>query len=81
MFERHYHLEFILNTQSAEPEAIKGSLAGLVDAVDISPLAEDKHSHGKNFKIQVKTREPELVFDVCSQFGRLKSVKINEATT
>jgi dihydroxyacetone kinase-like predicted kinase len=80
MFVKHYHLEFILNTQSATPESIKSLLTGLTEAVDIFPLLEDKHGHGKNFKIQVKTKEPELIFDVCSQFGRLKSVKVSEAS-
>ena len=77
MFTRHYHLEFVLQTKDARPEHLRSSLKGLVDVLDILPL-EDTHGQGNNYKVQVKTKEPELVFDVCSEYGRLKSVKIEE---
>lgn len=80
MFRQHYHLEFVLDIRETNLESIKNSLKGLIDTMDISPLLENKHGEGKNFKIQVKTKEPELVFDVCSQFGRLKSVRISEGS-
>ncbi len=81
MFKQHYHLEFVLETMGARPDSIKNSLRGLIESVDILPLLEDGRGDGKNFKIRVKTADPELVFDICSQFGRLKSVKVSEATT
>lgn len=33
---------------------------------------------GKNFKIHICAEDPTLIFDICAQFGRLKSVKIEE---
>ena len=76
-----YYLEFILNTHNAQVEIIKNSLKEFGDNLEISPLPKDDKEKGENFKINIHTEDPTIIFDTCAQFGRLKSVKISEATT
>lgn len=66
-----YYLEFILNIKDTSPELIKNSLIEFGENLVILPFEED-------YKISIDTEDPTIIFDTCSQFGRLKSVKINE---
>ena len=74
-----YHLEFILRTKDTSSQVIKNSLAefaeDLLEVVDFFPEPEEK---SRDFKININTQEPTVIFDICSQFGRIKSVKIDE---
>lgn len=72
-----YFLEFILHTYQALPETIKNSLIEFGDSIEVTDC-QDKVGSGKNFKIQIYTEEPEIIFDTCAQFGRIKSVKVEE---
>jgi len=40
--------------------------------------SNSEKGRGKDFKIRISTEDPTIIFDTCSQFGRLKSVKIRE---
>ena len=72
-----YHLEFVLNTHQGEPEVIKNSLQGCGEGFEISSLPKDDKEKGENFKINISTEDPKIIFDTCAQFGRLKSVKVS----
>ena len=71
-----YLLEFILHAHNSSAEKIKVSLAEFADHLEVR-LA-DELKGGNDFKISLKSQDPTLVFDICSQLGRIKSVKINE---
>ena len=75
-----YFLEFILYIQNTSPETIKNSIREFGDNLEIIDC-EDGSIKGKNFKIHIRTEDPTIIFDTCAQFGRIKSVKINEAET
>jgi dihydroxyacetone kinase-like predicted kinase len=72
-----YRLEFILHTYNTSIEAIKNSLVEFGNSLEVSdsPKSAEK---GNNFQISLNTEDPTLVFDICSQFGRIRSVKIND---
>jgi len=72
-----YKLEFVLCAYNTSIETIKNSLAEFGDNINVSddPLNKEK---GKDFLVTISTEDPELVFDICSQFGRIRSVKIDE---
>lgn len=72
-----YKLDFILHAYNTSLQAIKNSLAEFGDSLEISE-SSDPGEKGNNFKVSISTEDPTLVFDVCSQFGRIRSVKINE---
>lgn len=69
---KKYNLEFILNTKSASCENLKNALIEFGKVEEIQALDEG------NFKIRVLAEDPALIFDTCAEFGRLKSVKIDE---
>ena len=72
-----YRLEFILHTYNTSSEAIKNSLVEFGSSLEISDSAKSAEK-GNNFQISLNTEDPTLVFDICSQFGRIRSVKIND---
>lgn len=72
-----YYLEFILNPYHASAEMIKNALAEFGENLGIADF-EVFNSEDKSFKINICTEEPTVMFDICSQFGRISSIKINE---
>lgn len=91
-----YYLEFILYIQNTSTETLKNSLIELGEGLEISwiqsepkqPLDKSEvtgnqsgEQKGKTLKIRINTEDPTIIFDTCAQFGRIKSVKVSEATT
>jgi dihydroxyacetone kinase-like predicted kinase len=76
-----YYLEFTLNTYNVQLEIIKSSLMEFGDNLEVYQLPKDDKEKGENFRINIYTEDPTIIFDTCAQFGRLKSVKVSEATT
>ena len=73
-------MEFILCAHTSSREAIKSSLSEFgVDIKIDDPVSSQTSS--SDFKINIITEDPTFIFDACSQFGRIKSAKINEAAT
>ena len=72
-----YRLEFILHTYNTSIEAIKNSLVEFGNSLEISD-SEKSAQKGEDFQISLNTEDPTLVFDICSQFGRIRSEKIND---
>lgn len=72
-----YLLEFVLYIQDASLEMIKKSISELGEDIEVIECQEDL-AKGKNFRIRINTDDPTLIFDTCAQFGRIKSVKVNE---
>ena len=66
-----YKLEFILNTFNTDKEEVKNSLLPFGENLEIS-------EGGAELKINMLTDDPTMIFDICSQFGRIKSAKIDE---
>ncbi len=73
----NYRLEFILNTYAAEKE-IRAALAHYGDGLEMFSLPPANHERGNHFKVQMVTPDPTLIFDMCAQYGRIKSVKVEE---
>lgn len=76
-----YCLEFILNIRdNITMQTLKDSIIELGENLEISQAQTTQNNAEKSndFRIRIYTQDPTLVFDTCSQFGRLKSVKINE---
>jgi len=73
-----YHLEFVLNTTHASDKSLHSSLIEYGEGLTIVPVLPDDAGKGKHFKIQIRTQDPTIIFDICSQFGKLTLVKIHE---
>ena len=80
IFGRRYSVDFILNSGNTTREGIEDSLSGLGDELVISQASSAERQDSTDYNIRIITQDPTLIFDVCSQFGRLKSVKIGEVT-
>lgn len=74
-----YRLEFILHTYNSSIETIKNSLVEFGNSLEISDFPKSAEK-GENFQISLNTEDPTLVFDICSQFGRIRSVKVNDGS-
>ncbi|MFH0738357.1 MAG: hypothetical protein V2A59_00660 [Candidatus Omnitrophota bacterium] len=73
-----YDLEFILSVHNSNAEFIRNSLSGLGKALEVSQLAQEGQEKGMSFKINISVEDPTIIFDACAQFGRIKSVKVQE---
>jgi len=71
-----FSLEFILHAKNSSLKAIKSSLAEFGDGLTISDSRDQAESG--NYNVSLITEEPALIFDICSQFGRIRSIKVNE---
>ncbi len=72
-----YALEFILHSKDSSPKTIKSSLAEFGNELVVS--AEPAQKESCNYKVSMVTEDPTLVFDLCSQLGRIRSVKVHES--
>jgi dihydroxyacetone kinase-like predicted kinase len=72
-----YLLEFVITTYDITEEAIKNSLTEFGEGLEIHNCQEQE-TRGKDYKININTEDPTAIFDICSQFGRIKTIKINE---
>ncbi|MFA5199589.1 MAG: hypothetical protein WC442_01575 [Candidatus Omnitrophota bacterium] len=77
MISSKYELEFILHAKDSSSKIIKSSLAEFGDNLVVDCAKDGKESH--NYKVNMVTEDPTLVFDLCSQFGRIRSVKVQQS--
>ncbi|MFH1641118.1 MAG: hypothetical protein ABIA66_04040 [Candidatus Omnitrophota bacterium] len=77
-----YHLEFILYVQDPSLDILKNSIIEFGEGLEILELLEDRPQEeerkGKSFKVSLSTEDPTIIFDTCAQFGKIKSVKVDE---
>ncbi|MCM8800898.1 MAG: hypothetical protein NC912_02635 [Candidatus Omnitrophica bacterium] len=74
-----YHVELILNTLSRlDKEEIKNNFLEFAEDIKIVLIGQDDKKVSYDLKISLFTDEPTIIFDTCAQFGRIKSVKIDE---
>ena len=74
-----FYLEFILNTYDDSGEALKKVLSGLGADLEFLPMPQIDSERGRHFKIQISAEDPTVIFDTCAEFGRIKSVKVDES--
>jgi dihydroxyacetone kinase-like predicted kinase len=75
-----YALDFVLSAPHASADSVKNAIIEFGEELEIIDCADDVQG-SKGFKISVITEDPTIIFDTCAQFGRIMSVKINEAAT
>jgi dihydroxyacetone kinase-like predicted kinase len=80
MTQNKYAVEFIINIYDSSLEEFRNFLTDLGEGLSLEER-EENNGKGRIVKVQICTNDPYLVFDSCSQFGRLKSVKVSEAKT
>ena len=73
-----YNLEFILSTYDSSLDSLKNSMLEFAEDIKISEVPDLSGTKAKNFKINMCTHDPTVIFDTCAEFGRIKSVKVHE---
>ncbi len=71
-----FALEFILHARNTNVKVIKSALLEFGSDLNIAPCSD--HTQSGNYNVTINTEDPTLVFDLCSQFGRIRSIKVNE---
>lgn len=78
MDQNKYNLEFTIYVFDATLDVLKEALKDLGKDIDLKEQ-EETDGRRKIVRVHIRTDDPYIVFDACSQFGRLKSVKVGEA--
>lgn len=74
-----YHVELLLHTLArVDKEEIKNSFLEFAEDIEIVSVSQDDTRASCDLKISLFTDEPTIIFDTCAQFGRIKSVKVEE---
>jgi len=74
----NYNVECILHTSRASVEDLQKALEGFGVDVEIILMPQVDKERGRDFKVHVCTQDPTVVFDVCAEYGRIRSVKVEE---
>ena len=77
MLGQRYKLDFVLSCYQSSLEKVRLSLSEFAEEIKITESASQK-TKAKDFLVSLITEEPTLIFDLCSQLGRIRSVKIDE---
>ncbi|MDP2904760.1 MAG: hypothetical protein Q8O22_00480 [Candidatus Omnitrophota bacterium] len=72
-----YSLDFILHVHDVSAQTLTNSLTEFSEGLRISEKPLESGS-GVYFTMNMRAEDPTLIFDICSQFGRIKSVKVDE---
>ncbi|MFZ2357505.1 MAG: hypothetical protein WAW67_06780 [Candidatus Omnitrophota bacterium] len=73
-----YKLEFILSTFNVDKQNVRNSLLDSAEDLEIIEALDKEINGPEELKINLLTSEPTIIFDICSQFGRIKSIKVEE---
>lgn len=73
-----YKLEFILSNFNADEQNLRNSLLDFAEGLEITEALNKEAAGLMALKINLFTDEPTIIFDICSQFGRIKSIKVEE---
>lgn len=73
-----YCLEFILSVRDVSMQQIKSSIIEFAQDLKITQAGAGSEGQPRDFMISLSAQEPTIIFDTCAQFGRIRSVKVNE---
>lgn len=70
-------MEFVLYVKDAALKSIRNCIAEFGEELEVLEMKGDAKK--PCFKVHIHTELPTVIFDTCGQFGRLASIKINNA--
>ena len=75
--QEKYCLDFVLRAYGHTVQTIRNALAEFGENLEIAEGSVES-GEARDFSIRLFTEDPTLIFDACSQLGRIKSVKVEE---
>lgn len=77
---RKFRLEFVLSSRGMSEDMLRRAIEGIGEEIEIAFCPDSEVNGEVKFHVYLNTDDPELVFDICSQYGKLMSVKIDESS-
>ncbi|MFA5430015.1 MAG: hypothetical protein WC329_02530 [Candidatus Omnitrophota bacterium] len=77
---RKFRMKFILGVGCVSEDMLRRALDGIGEEIELSLQGEAGVPGGSCMHVSLGTDDPELVFDICSQYGKIRSAKIEETT-
>jgi hypothetical protein len=72
-----FNLSFTLSAHSTSPKEIKNAFSEFAQEILIQDQVQGSGS-SVEYKVSLVSEEPEAIFDICGQLGRIRSVKVDE---
>jgi dihydroxyacetone kinase-like predicted kinase len=72
-----YSVEFVLALEDCDINNLRSSLSEFSDEFKVFERKESKEGR-QIINVSLIAEDPTAIFDICSQFGRLRSVKVDE---
>ncbi len=73
-----YQLEFVLAAAGISEQDLLDLLKDITEEVELSVLPQQGGERSLPYKVTACVQDPTIVFDACAEFGRIRSVKIEE---
>jgi hypothetical protein len=73
-----YRLEFTLHAYDTSAKTLESALAEFTEELEIADSPGEPGMRGEDFILSMKAEDPTAIFDICAQFGRIKSIKVDE---
>jgi dihydroxyacetone kinase-like predicted kinase len=73
-----YYLDFILVSRSIDENALRNTLTEFGMDLEVHEMLHSETHPESRFRVSINTEDPTIIFDVCAQYGRLSSIKIDE---
>jgi hypothetical protein len=72
-----FRIQFLLHTHRCTSKEIRNAFAEFGENLLIEETASANEEEN-NFQVSLVSEEPTAIFDICGQFGRIRSVKVEE---
>lgn len=73
-----YELEFVISAYDLKIDLLRDAIAAFGDGIEVAELSNERLSRYSDFRVNISTLDPTVIFDACAEIGRIKSVKIRE---
>ncbi len=77
---RKFRMKFVLGGGCVSEDILRRALEGIGEDIELSLHKETNVPGESGIHVSLGTDDPELIFDICSQYGRIRSAKIEETT-
>lgn len=75
---RKFRMKFILGGRCLSEDMLRRALEDTGENLELSSAGEEDVCGETRIHVSLGTDDPELIFDICSQYGRIRSAKIEE---
>lgn len=71
-----YNLEFILSAAGTSMDEIRSALVEFGEELEVSQPQQEES--GRRYLVRIIAQDPTIIFDICGQYGKIQSAKVND---